>query len=66
MGYPGAMTGTNRPVFSGGGSIDTTEPQSLGGGVPDSVVLGNRIDMEPGHSGGPYWGKCFKKFKLMK
>ncbi len=43
MGYPGVMTGTNRPVFSGGGSIDTTEPQSLGGGVPDSVVLGNRI-----------------------
>ena len=57
LGYPGGLTGAERPTFTGGGSIDTTQSQSLGGGVPDSVVLGNRIDMEPGHSGGPYWGE---------
>jgi len=55
MGYPGRLTGTERPAFSGSGSIDTVEVEDISS-APEAAVLGNRIDMEPGHSGGPYWG----------
>merc|ERR1712083_1142544 len=54
IGYPGGMTGTQRPVFSGGGAITSVGSHSVSGRT--GYVLGNFIDMEGGHSGGPVWG----------
>ena len=54
MGYPGGMTGTLRPVFSGSGAIETVEDHETSGQT--GYVLGNYIDIEGGHSGGPVWG----------
>merc|ERR1712038_1052379 len=54
IGYPGGMTGTQRPVFSGGGAISSVQSKSASGQT--GYVLGNYIDTEPGHSGGPVWG----------
>jgi V8-like Glu-specific endopeptidase len=54
MGYPGGMTGTQRPVFSGSGAIETVETYTSSGQT--GYVLGNYIDIEGGHSGGPVWG----------
>lgn len=54
-GYPGGLTAAQRPAFSEGGSIDTVEVEDIAD-APEAAVLGNRIDMEPGHSGGAYWG----------
>ena len=48
------MTGTQRPVFSGSGAIETVETYTSSGQT--GYVLGNYIDIEGGHSGGPVWG----------
>lgn len=54
IGYPGGMTGTQRPTFSGGGAISSVQSKSASGQT--GYVLGNYIDTEPGQSGGPIWG----------
>jgi V8-like Glu-specific endopeptidase len=54
IGYPGRMTGTQKPAFSGGGAITSVGSHSTSGQT--GYVLGNFIDMEGGHSGGPLWG----------
>lgn len=54
IGYPGGMTGTQRPAFSEEGIITSVEEHTVAGRT--GYVLGNFIDTEPGHSGGPVWG----------
>ena len=54
IGYPGDLSSTLRPAFSGGGAITSVESKSTSG--QSGYVMGNFIDTFPGHSGGPYWG----------
>jgi hypothetical protein len=54
VGYPGDLTGTQRPVFYGDGEIDTTQSRSTRG--QSGTVMGHFMDVTGGHSGGPVWG----------
>ncbi|MDF9800256.1 V8-like Glu-specific endopeptidase [Catalinimonas alkaloidigena] len=54
IGYPASLTGTQRPTFSGGGSIWNTASFSTSG--KEGLVMGTFIDITPGNSGGPVWG----------
>lgn len=54
IGYPGGLTGTQRPTFSGSGAITSVGTRFASGQT--GYVLGNYIDTEGGHSGGPVWG----------
>ncbi len=54
VGYPGDLTGTQRPVFYGDGEIDTTQSRSTSG--QSGLVMGHFMDITGGHSGGPVWG----------
>ena len=54
IGYPGDLSGGQRPAFSGGGVIATAQQHTTSG--QNGFVLGHFIDTSPGHSGGPYWG----------
>jgi V8-like Glu-specific endopeptidase len=54
MGYPGDLTGTERPAFVGDASVASTSSESTAG--QDGLVLGHFNDITPGHSGGPAWG----------
>ena len=54
IGYPGDLSGGQRPAFSGGGAITTAQQHTTSG--QNGSVLGHFIDTSPGHSGGPYWG----------
>lgn len=54
VGYPGGLTGTQRPVVTYDGAIWTTSSFTNNGYT--GMVLGHFIDTEPGHSGGPLWG----------
>ena len=56
IGYPGPLTSAKRPVISSGGAITSVQSEfSLSTGQT-GYVLGNFIDMQKGHSGGPVWG----------
>ena len=54
MGYPGDLSGTQRPAFFGSGAISSVSTQSTSG--QSGYVMGHFMDTVPGHSGGPYWG----------
>jgi V8-like Glu-specific endopeptidase len=54
MGYPGDLTGTERPAFQGSCAIATVGSQSTAGQT--GFVLGHFNDAVGGHSGGPVWG----------
>ena len=54
IGYPGDLTGGQRPAFFDDGAITSVGTQSTSG--QQGYVLGNFIDTFGGHSGGPYWG----------
>lgn len=54
IGYPGDLSGAQRPAFFGGGAIRTVQSRSTGGQT--GYVLGHFMDTSGGHSGGPYWG----------
>ena len=54
IGYPGGLTGAQRPAFSNNGAITSVGSHSTSGQT--GYVLGNFIDTEKGHSGGPLWG----------
>lgn len=54
MGYPGDLSGTQRPAFVGSATVSSTSDESLSG--QDGLVMGHFNDITPGHSGGPVWG----------
>lgn len=54
IGYPGDLTGGQRPAFFDNGAITSVGSQSTSG--QQGYVLGNFLDTSGGHSGGPYWG----------
>ena len=54
MGYPGDLTGTQRPAFFGDAIVSTADDESLSGQT--GLVMGHFNDTSPGHSGGPAWG----------
>ena len=54
MGYPGDLSGTQRPAFVGSAVVSSTSAQALAG--QDGLVMGHFNDATPGHSGGPTWG----------
>jgi V8-like Glu-specific endopeptidase len=54
VGYPGDLSGTQRPSFQGSCVVSSASSQSLSGQT--GLVLGHFNDTTPGHSGGPAWG----------
>jgi V8-like Glu-specific endopeptidase len=54
IGYPGDLTGGQRPAFFGNGAFSSTGDHSTSGQT--GKVMGHFMDITPGHSGGPYWG----------
>jgi V8-like Glu-specific endopeptidase len=54
MGYPGDLSGTERPAFQGTCVISTVGTESTSGQT--GYVLGHFNDAVGGHSGGPVWG----------
>jgi len=54
IGYPGDMTGSQRPIFIGDGEIERTHTRRTSG--RRGTVMGHYIDTDDGQSGGPYWG----------
>jgi V8-like Glu-specific endopeptidase len=54
IGYPGDLTGAERPVFFGNGAVSSTANHSTSGQT--GKVLGHFMDITGGHSGGPFWG----------
>lgn len=54
MGYPGDLSGGERPAFQGSCVISTVGNQSTAGQT--GYVLGHFNDAVGGHSGGPVWG----------
>lgn len=54
IGYPGDLTGTQRPAFFGNGAVTSTGNHSTSGQT--GKVLGHFMDITGGHSGGPIWG----------
>jgi V8-like Glu-specific endopeptidase len=56
IGYPGPLTSAQRPVISSGGAITSVQSEFSWSSGQTGYVLGNFIDMQKGHSGGPVWG----------
>jgi len=56
IGYPGPLTSAQRPVISSGGAITSVQSEFSFSTGQTGYVLGNYIDTERGHSGGPVWG----------
>ena len=56
IGYPGILTNAERPVISSGGAITSVQSEFSWSTGQTGYVLGNYIDIQPGHSGGPVWG----------
>lgn len=54
IGYPGDLTGTQRPSFQGDAPISSVQDHSLSGQT--GYVMGHFNDITPGNSGGPCWG----------
>lgn len=54
IGYPGDLSGTQRPAFFSPGSIESVQSRSTAG--QSGYVMGHFMDTSGGHSGGPYWG----------
>ena len=54
IGYPGDLTGAERPAFFGNGAVASTADHSTSGQT--GKVMGHFMDITGGHSGGPYWG----------
>jgi len=54
MGYPGDLSGGQRPAFQGACVISSVEGESTSG--QRGYVLGHFNDVVGGHSGGPVWG----------
>lgn len=54
IGYPGDLSGTQRPAFFSPGAIESVGTQSTAG--QSGYVMGHFMDTSRGHSGGPYWG----------
>lgn len=54
IGYPGDLSGSQRPAFFSPGAITSVQSHSTSG--QEGYVLGHFMDTSPGHSGGPYWG----------
>lgn len=54
LGYPGDLTGGQRPAFFDNGAITSVATHSTSG--QNGYVLGHYLDTSGGHSGGPYWG----------
>lgn len=54
IGYPGDLSGTQRPAFYSPGSIESVQSRSTAG--QSGYVMGHFMDTSGGHSGGPYWG----------
>jgi V8-like Glu-specific endopeptidase len=54
MGYPGDLSGAERPAFQGSCVISTVGNESAAGQT--GFVLGHFNDIVGGHSGGPVWG----------
>jgi V8-like Glu-specific endopeptidase len=56
IGYPGPLTSAQRPVISSGGAITSVQSEFSSSTGQTGYVLGNYIDTQKGHSGGPVWG----------
>ena len=56
IGYPGPLTNAERPVISSGGAITSVQSEFSWSKFQTGYVLGNYIDTQKGHSGGPIWG----------
>ena len=54
IGYPGDLSGAQRPAFFSPGAIGSVGSQSTAG--QSGYVLGHFMDTSRGHSGGPHWG----------
>ena len=54
IGYPGDLSGSERPAFFGNGAISSVQSKSTSGQT--GYVEGHFMDTSGGHSGGPYWG----------
>lgn len=54
VGYPTDITNGRRPVFHGPGIIDSTAEESFGGRT--GLRMAHQNDIEPGDSGGPFFG----------
>jgi V8-like Glu-specific endopeptidase len=54
IGYPGDLTGTERPAYQGNVTVTSKQNFSLGG--RSASVLGHFSDNTKGMSGGPLWG----------
>ena len=54
IGYPGDLTGGQRPAFFSPGVVTSAQSKSTSGQT--GYVLGHFNDNAPGHSGGPHWG----------
>jgi V8-like Glu-specific endopeptidase len=54
IGYPGDLSGAQRPAFFAPGAITSVQSQTTSG--QEGYVLGHFMDTFAGHSGGPYWG----------
>ena len=54
MGYPGDLSGSQRPAFQGNCIVSTVGNQGAAGQT--GYVLGHFNDVVGGHSGGPLWG----------
>jgi hypothetical protein len=56
IGYPKGLTLGELPAISSGGAITSVQSKTGASSGQTGYVLGNFIDMEGGHSGGPVWG----------
>lgn len=63
IGYPAGFAGNQKPTFTSGGAIWTTEDYSCDG--LDGKVLGHFIDIEGGHSGGPLYAEFSDGLKIV-
>ncbi|MEM9911483.1 MAG: trypsin-like serine protease [Pseudomonadota bacterium] len=54
IGYPGDLSGAQRPSFQGDAPISSVQDRSLNGQT--GFVMGHFNDITPGNSGGPCWG----------
>lgn len=54
IGYPGDLSGTQRPSFQGEAVITSVQDHNLNGQT--GFVMGHFNDITPGNSGGPCWG----------
>ncbi|MGC4001329.1 MAG: hypothetical protein QM767_29280 [Anaeromyxobacter sp.] len=54
VGYPFDVAGGRRPVFHGPGTVDSLGDETIGGRTAYRLL--HRNDIEPGDSGGPFFG----------